>query len=296
MAPTGCRHRIMSRSTALRTIDFVRNEEKRIPGFWLGILFFLAAMPSIASPLAWELFKEGNWPACSIEAARILASDPANESARFLLNASTARVSPTPETCSNLLALSRTAACPGIRSLAAAASARMLLHGPDPASAWEPAVQAFLSTPDPDAFLQGLAIMQYLARHNGSAIRMPAELEQQYLTCRPLLRHLTDDPRPPRPDSLARRIGTAPGRLTVAFYRRCIRPALGERCVLSPSCSEYFLQATGKHGLMAIPMLADRLVREPSVVATARYPLAKGRRIVYHDPVEHHDFWMDTLK
>lgn len=293
MAPTECRHRTMSRSTALRTIDFVTNEEKRIPGFWLGILFFFVAMTSAASPLAWDLYEEGNWTACAVEATRILRGDPASETARFLLHASAARATPTREACSNLLALSRTATCPEIRSLAAAASARMLLHGPDPASAWEPAVQAFLSTRNPDAFLQGLAIMQYLARHNRTAIRMPADLEQQYLTCQPLLRHLTDDPRPPRPESIARRIGTAPGRLTVAFYRRCIRPALGERCTLSPSCSEYFLQATGKHGLMAIPMLADRLVREPSVVATARYPLAKERRIVYHDPVEHHDFWLD---
>jgi hypothetical protein len=41
-------------------------------------------------------------------------------------------------------------------------------------------------------------------------------------------------------------------------------------------------------------MIADRLVREPSVVAAARHPSVTGRRTVYLDPVEAHDFWMEN--
>lgn len=265
---------------------------QRIPGLVPGILFLLAVPYAHPASLAWDLYHEGNWPACSTEARRLLASDPTSQSAQFLLNASAARQSPGPESCSSLLTLASSASAPEIRAHAAMEAARALLHNHEPGRAWNPAVQAFLTAKDHEIFLQSLAILEHLHRRTRPDIAMPPDLERQYLTCAPLLRHVPDTLKPPRPDSFARRLGTAPGRLIVAFYRRCIRPAIGDRCSLSPSCSEYFHLSTRKHGLLGIPMLADRLVREPSVVAAARNPLAKGRRTVYHDPVEHHDFWL----
>ncbi|MCX7819302.1 MAG: membrane protein insertion efficiency factor YidD [Kiritimatiellae bacterium] len=74
----------------------------------------------------------------------------------------------------------------------------------------------------------------------------------------------------------------------VGVYRRWIRPAIGRRCSLSPSCSEYFLQAARRHGWLAFPMIADRLVREPGVVAAG----AAGPDGRVADPLEEHDVWL----
>ena len=62
------------------------------------------------------------------------------------------------------------------------------------------------------------------------------------------------------------------GRGVIAVYRSQIRPAIGDRCVLLPSCSEYSHQAFQQHGFfIGAAMTADRFVREPkSVTAAAR--------------------------
>ena len=80
-----------------------------------------------------------------------------------------------------------------------------------------------------------------------------------------------------------------PVRLLVWVYRRAIRPALGDRCVLDPSCSEYALQAARECGWLGIPMMADRWVREASVIASGeiRFQNDEGQ-IRYADPITAH--------
>ena len=79
----------------------------------------------------------------------------------------------------------------------------------------------------------------------------------------------------------------------VGVYRSQISPAIGARCVLQPSCSEYFVQAKAKHGLLAIPMIGDRFFREPEVSNRKLEPMImEDGHIRYRDPVEYHDFWM----
>ena len=49
-----------------------------------------------------------------------------------------------------------------------------------------------------------------------------------------------------------------------------------------------------KTELLAFPMAADRLVREPSVVAQARKPLRQENgSLRFADPVSDHDFWFE---
>ena len=86
--------------------------------------------------------------------------------------------------------------------------------------------------------------------------------------------------------------GSLPGRGIVAVYRSLVRPAIGARCSLHPSCSEYLLQASRRHGLLAFPMMADRLVREPSVVHDHPVPAPPGGEVRVPDPLSDHDFWM----
>lgn len=79
----------------------------------------------------------------------------------------------------------------------------------------------------------------------------------------------------------------------IRFYRSQISPAIGSRCVLEPSCSEYFHQAYCKHGAASIPMIADRLCREPNVSHEKKDPVVMpSGQIRYGDPLENHDFWM----
>ena len=74
--------------------------------------------------------------------------------------------------------------------------------------------------------------------------------------------------------------------------RHAIRPAIGSRCSLDPSCSEYFRQASRNHGLLSIPMIADRLVREPSVVLKREREIVVGGETRIADPLSDHDQWM----
>ena len=78
----------------------------------------------------------------------------------------------------------------------------------------------------------------------------------------------------------------------VGFYRTFIGPALGSRCALEPSCSRYFILASRKHGLLGVPMTADRFVREPVVSAPDRPWIRNSEGAWRHpDPVEDHDWW-----
>jgi len=79
----------------------------------------------------------------------------------------------------------------------------------------------------------------------------------------------------------------------IRFYRSQISPAIGNRCNLEPSCSEYFHQAHCKHHYKSIPMIADRLVREPGINQRKENPVVMpNEQIRYQDPIENHDFWM----
>lgn len=89
---------------------------------------------------------------------------------------------------------------------------------------------------------------------------------------------------------------SAPGRAMVWVYRSLVRPAIGARCSLDPSCSEYFLLTSRRHGLLGFPMMADRLVREPSEVHAHPVPVPPGGSIRVPDPVSNHDFWMRSAR
>lgn len=81
-------------------------------------------------------------------------------------------------------------------------------------------------------------------------------------------------------------------RLWIGFYRAQISPALGARCSLFPSCSEYCLQAVRRHGFLGLALYGDRAVREPDVVKNADTPIVINGRIFYADPLSDHDFWL----
>lgn len=84
-----------------------------------------------------------------------------------------------------------------------------------------------------------------------------------------------------------------PIRALIAFYRKQISPAIGKRCLLEPSCSEFYLQACRKHGWLGMGIGGDRFFREPSITGDERLEIVMpDNTIRYSDPVSAHDFWL----
>ena len=161
---------------------------------------------------------------------------------------------------------------------------------------------AFLSAHNPHVFrVAGCALHQLFQNDPELAASHP-ELHAQIALCegswspadQAEAKQRLDAARAAPPATPASRggIGGWFARSVVWFYRTFIGTAIGDRCVLQPSCSRYFLQASRKHGLLGIPLIADRFVREPNASAPDRLwvktPSGEWR---HPDPVEDHDFW-----
>ncbi len=69
------------------------------------------------------------------------------------------------------------------------------------------------------------------------------------------------------------------------FYKTFISAQDAARCMFYPSCSEYALQAIGKHGfIIGILMTADRLMR-CNPFSAKNYPVYNNSTLLY-DPVK----------
>jgi hypothetical protein len=130
-------------------------------------------------------------------------------------------------------------------------------------------------------------------REDGDVAALPAECRRA-LCAQPAPTAEGSVPTPKVPEVRPRpaRWAAFPAWAAIAFYRSFISPAIGRRCSLTPSCSQYALDAIGRHGLLGVAMFADRAVREPSVVAAAREPAIVNGRRRYPDPLDAHDWWI----
>ena len=262
----------------------------RIPGLRLGILFFCLSTPAWAgSPLLRELIDEANWPAVLVESQRVLAADPADETARLGLALARPGSGSAADTLADLAASAR---APEIRAAAAYELGVRAQVGGNLTNAWRYLRIAFLSGGSEPITLKSAWRMDALRSHVPlTAVDAPLVLQIRTVADnagRSTRRQCQAEDRTIRPrDS----VFTWPAQCIVSFYRSAVAPALGSRCSLSPSCSAYFLEAGRTHGLLAFPMIADRLVREPSVVAAAAQPVPYGNTVRYADPVAAHDYW-----
>jgi putative component of membrane protein insertase Oxa1/YidC/SpoIIIJ protein YidD len=91
-------------------------------------------------------------------------------------------------------------------------------------------------------------------------------------------------------------IAAAVGHAVLDLYRSQIRPAIGQRCSLQPSCSEYARQALSRHGVVGVALIGDRAIREPDVVAAQADPVVINGRRFYRDPLDAHDGWLTAAR
>jgi len=265
----------------------------RIPGALPGILFFWAWVASAATgELAADLFAEGDWAGCRRECERVLVQRSDDEPSRLLGAVCRLRLTnDNASTLSMLGSLAQSATNTDIRAMAAYELGRCRWLEGDSTNAFVFFRQAFVETTSQPLFLRAGYSLDLLMRDFPDLGKNDRLLFQSLDTSRvlwtpELVREcLPGDKQGGGPLS-------KPGKWVVAFYREMIRPAIGGRCSLEPSCSEYFKQASVKHGLLGLPIVADRFIREPSVIQAAERPIPVKEGIRYYDPLSDHDEWM----
>jgi len=180
----------------------------------------------------------------------------------------------------------------GVRCRAAGALGIAEAAGGDRAAAFSALRFAYLNAREPELFWQAGCSLYLLMKADKHLRRAEPGLWQSLQSCR--------DAWPPEIWRECRAAtqpagtswGSLPGKWIVGFYRSQIGPAIGSRCDLQPSCSEYFLRASKAHGLLGLPIMADRFIREPSVVAAKEKPVVMpDGHVRFADPLSDHDGW-----
>ena len=268
-------------------------QKKNIPAlYFAGVFFFSACSFAETLALATDLFEKAEWELCHRECRRALISHTGPVERFQLLEA---------------MSLVRTGANPNsaikyfqpiieadidhqVTAIASYELGRLQWQLNDPEAALDSFQLAFHTTTNKALFLRSSCSLFQLFKEDRDLKEDREELVTQVSTSRDqwygALFAETAKPDPKKNQS------SAPNWI-VRFYRSQISPAIGNRCTLDPSCSEYFHQAHSKHGKKSIPMIADRFVREPDVSNKKTDPVVMpSGEIRYGDPVANHDFWM----
>lgn len=258
-------------------------------------IFFLVAgaVCTAQMELAVELFEEGDWNECRRECERVLLVSPSNHSARFLQSAANLRLNRhIDHSIASLKDLVNSEVPNEIRASAAYEYGRAEWKRGRHKAAFQLLKLAFHNTAKTELFLRSACSLFLLMKEKPELRKRSSDLVIQINSSRALwYGELFKECRIEKYETRTKLPGW-PGRWIVALYRRQIAPAIGQRCSLEPTCSEYFRQACKKHGLLGFPIQADRFFREPGVVAKGRNPVVVGNIIKYADPLSDHDFWM----
>ena len=96
----------------------------------------------------------------------------------------------------------------------------------------------------------------------------------------------------PRPTNLNSTDGSPLAAAPVIFFQRFLSRADGHRCPMTPSCSNYALDAIRRHGaLIGYIMACDRLMRCGRDELSLSAPLMTHDGPRWQDPVTNNDFW-----
>jgi putative component of membrane protein insertase Oxa1/YidC/SpoIIIJ protein YidD len=267
---------------------------RKILVFLTGVFLLVSFCRADGPGLAAELFAEKDWEPCLRECERLLITDPHDDDALLFSSVCKLRLGrDTRRARTDLGGLMTSKADLSIRTRAAYEKARADWKDGDMKSAFEAFLFAFYRTGDPTLFVKSACSLTRvmddvpdLSDKQKHSLRMQINSSRD-LWYGPLFKECrVDDPAKKTP-ALA-----YPARWFTLLYRAQIGPAIGDRCVLEPSCSAYFLEAGRKHGLLAFPMIADRFFREPSEAQDPGNRIVKHGRVRHADPVSDHDGWM----
>lgn len=257
-----------------------------------GILLFVSC--SRAADLATELFTEQQWEGALREAHRVLLHTPTSDAHRLISAVCNVRLGRHRKLATQTLAKLHTDSTHDtIREHAAFEHALLQLENNNPTSAFDSFAVCFLNTRHKDRLGHSAYQLARLAKRHPALQGRHPSLLLQINSARNLW-----TPTPPNRAAPPPAGGgcTAPGRLVVWFYRTVVGPCLGQRCLLHPSCSAYFLQAAHQHGLLAFPLFAERLYREPGLTDRREHPIQVNGRTRYADPLSDHTFWHHDIQ
>lgn len=266
---------------------------KSIPALFAGVLFFCTVASAQSTPeLAEELFQEEEWTLCRRECRRaILATnDPSPRLQLMHIVCGLHTGDGFPEAAAELHPLTKQTDDSETSALAAFELGRVQWQRRKHEEALLYFAKAFQTATNQTLFLRAACSAFLVMEEKPSLRKGRSGLVQQINTSRELWRgELFGICRLPRKK---RNLFGRPGGWLVSFYRTQISPAIGQRCTLEPSCSEYFRIASHRHGLLGIPMIADRFIREPTVNSEKKEPVRVNGMIRYRDSIDDHDFWM----
>jgi len=266
---------------------------KNIPATLLaGMFFFCSSGMATPLELATDLFEKGDWDLCRRECMRAaLTGEEPVERFQLLHAMSSVRAGMDPaKTIPLFEAIMGSDADTEVSAIAAYELGRLYWQNDDAEQAIASLAFAFHCTTNKELFLHAACTMFLLLDEHPELKSGKEDLLDQINTSRAQwYGDLFSQCAKPDPSTGQ---SAAPG-LFIEFYRNQISPAIGDRCNLEPSCSEYFRQAKARHGIKAIPMVADRFFREPGVNSEKKDPMVMPTgRIRYRDPIDNHDFWM----
>lgn len=261
-------------------------------GLLAGMLFFCICAPAQQLELTRALFAQGDFEQCRCEAKRALLSQTEPREHFELLHAlAGAQLNqPAGQTIAALQHLVEQNRNPQTSALAAYELGRQLWTQNRAEEALTSFTFSFHTTTNKSLFLHAACSSFLLMQENKELKKGRADLIAQINTSRSQwYGRLFSECARPAPDSGSEK------KLNwiVSVYRAQISPAIGNRCTLEPSCSEYFNQAWHQHGPLALPMIGDRLCREPGINNRQENPVLKSGQIRYADPITNHDFWMN---
>jgi len=262
--------------------------------FIVGILFFLVprADGTDIAILPANLYAEQQWTACHRECLRGLQTQPDNEAMKLLAALSARAAGMAPAYWLPNLEMLATSSNKATRALAAYHLGQNAWDIGQTEKAWNYFATAFADSPDQDIFLLSGCSLDILRTQYRELEGKYPDLQAQLDACADLWTAEIRAACGPHDKPSHHGVLSWPGRAVVSFYRTMVSPALGQRCSLQPSCSEYFRQATIQHGLLGMPIQADRFFREPSVVVEARHPVFVNGKRKFADPLSDHDYWL----
>ncbi len=280
-----------------RTITLDLSKKGSVLQYGTLFLCLLFSTWSYAAPrvlpltLAEELYEEENWLACRTECRRILETCPENFDAMLLKAKSEHQLK-----INNIKDLTFLSQHPSvsedIKEKASYELGRIYWQKGQFEKSYMLFKHLFLTSSSKQLFLKSGCALSFLLKDAKTLKKKDPNLVMQLQTAESLWSNNLRSNVKIVSEKNKDRLSGKPGQWLIFFYRNFVRPAIGNRCSLDPSCSEYGLRALKKHGLFGIGFIADRFIREPDVVKEKENPIRTGTKMRYSDPLEKHDYWI----